>query len=497
MRPLRLAMSGRQHRTLAAHLFPGDDLEAAAILVCNPGTGLRSDRLLVAEVLRLPHSESVRRADALSWPFADHLPPERISEVDRAGQSLVTIHSHPNGARRFSFRDDATDRELFTSVGNWFDDGRPNGSAIMLPDGRVRARQVDSAGRFREIDAVSVAGEAIRVWKRERRDGEDERHEKLAQTFGRGTVARLRDLRVGVVGCSGTGSVIVEMLARNSVGALVLVDPDLVEPKNLNRILNATADDARERRPKVDALRRALLATAPGAEVETYQSSTAGSEAARALVDCDVVFGCVDTAAGRYHLDCLASAYFLPYFDVGVYLEADGEGGIAAADAVAHYIHPDGESLLSRGGYTMERVTAENWLAADPAHYERQRVAGYLEEVGEEQPAVLSVNMQAACLAFNDFLARIHPFRLDDDREFGTQRLRLVHGCHESEADEGGPHPLFERWRGAGDRSLLVRNNLVDAGVEATASEAGARPSAAPPDETDAAGGPARPGALA
>ena len=90
----------------------------------------------------------------------------------------------------------------------------------------------------------------------------------------------------------------------------------------------------------------------------------------------------------------------IPYFDVGVDIEADGKGGITSADAVSHYIHPEGGSLLSRGAYTMEQVTAENWQRKDPAYYQEQRVAGYLAAVGEEQPAVMSVNMQAACMGF-------------------------------------------------------------------------------------------------
>ena len=108
----------------------------------------------------------------------------------------------------------------------------------------------------------------------------------------------------------------------------------------------------------------------------------------------------------------------------------------------------------------MEQVSAENWERTDPRYYAEQRVAGYLAEVGEEQPAVMSVNMQAACMAFNDFLSRIHSFRLDQDQEFAVQRFRLVHGCYEYERDDDGPHRLFVRYKGSGDRSILVRNNL-------------------------------------
>lgn len=462
MRRALLAMTARQHRRVSAHLFPGDGLEAAALLLCNQGTGKLHQRLVVSETLLLPHGRSERKKDFVSWPFSDYLEPEQIASIDRNGQSIVTIHSHPEGTPRFSELDDRTDRELFESVSAWFDDGRMNGSAIMTPDLAIRARTVAPDGSFVEASAVSSVGEDVRIWKRGGVKAGVEAHEaRIAQTFGRGTLELLRSLRVGVVGCSGTGSVVVELLARNCVGAIVLVDDDVMEPKNLNRIVNGSMTDAQAGRPKVEALRRAVERLGLGTSVDPCRCLTDSKEAVAALIDCDVLFGCVDSAFGRYHLDCLASAYCLPYFDVGVNLDADGRGGVADADAVAHYVHPEGSSLLSRGAYDMDQVRAENWRRTDESHYERQRMAGYLEEIGEDQPAVISLNMQAACLAFNDFMARVHSYRLDRNRCFATQRVRLVHGAYEATDDSGERHPLFAKYAGTGDRSVLVQNNTV------------------------------------
>ena len=461
MNSIALVMTAHQHAHLQSYLFPGDGLEAAAILVCNPGTGRRSQRLLVAEQLHLPHDRSSRQTRRVTWPFGDHLPPERITELDRDGQSIVTIHSHPNGQAAFSPLDDENDRVLFPSVCSWFDDGRVNGSAIMLPDGRIVGRSVDEKGRFAAMETVAVAGDDIRLWKsRGPTRASDAFEDKLAQTFGSGTLALLRAMRVGVVGCSGTGSIVVELLARNGIGELVLVDDDVVEEKNLNRIVNASHEDALQRRPKVAALKGVVERMGTGCRVDCLQAQTGSAKVLAALVDCDVIFGCVDTAFGRYHLECLASAHLMPYFDVGVDLEADGRGGIQAADAVSHYVHPEGTGLLGRGAYTMAQVAAENARRHDPEHYRRQRAAGYLAAVGEEQPAVMSVNMQAACMAFNDFLARIHVFRFDSNRDFATQRFRMVHGCYENSPDDACPHPLFKPYMGTGDRSVLVRNNV-------------------------------------
>ena len=454
-----LSMTASRYEAVFNHLFPGDGLEAAAILLCNQGRGKRHRRLIVADVLYPPHRLSERKEDFVAWPFGDCLPPEKISDLDRCGQSIVTIHSHPNGCGQFSKIDDRNDRELFPSVCNWFDDGRPNGSAIMLSNGRIEARTVDAHGTFSDMPTVSVVGDNIHIWKSHKSRRQTAYQEKLAQTFGKGTLDLLHSMRVGVVGCSGTGSIIIELLARNCVGELVIVDDDIVEEKNLNRLINSTIDDAHKQQPKVLAIERAIQKIGMGTKVDAYQELTDSPDVVAALVDCDVIFGCVDSAFGRYHLDCLASAYLIPYFDVGVHLEADGNGGITTADAVAHYIHPEGESLLSRGAYTMEQVTAENWQRKAPSYYQQQRVAGYLAAVGEEQPAVMSVNMQAACMAFNDFMARIHAYRFDANAEFATQRFRLVHGCYENAVDEGGPHPLMKRYMGTGDRSLLVKNN--------------------------------------
>ena len=460
MKHVNLAMTKRTYDTAFRYLFPGDGLEAAGVFICNQGTGRHNQRLLAVEFIGLPYELSNRHVDRLTWPFEAHFEPERITSIDRLGQSIVTIHSHPNGAKGFSKIDDENDREVFASMNAWFDDDRVNGSALMLPDGSIVARAILDSGGFRRFRSVCVVGENIDFWHKNTSKLYEAFEVKISQTLGSGTLDRLRSMRVGVVGCSGTGSILIELLVRNCVGELVIADDDLIEEKNLNRIVNSTMEDVKASRSKVDSVSTAVKRIGLGTRIDKYRALTDSSEVVSALIDCDVLFGCVDSAFGRYHLDCIASAYLIPYFDVGVHIDADGKGEIEAADAVSHYIHPDGRDLWSRGAYEMDQVTAESWRRSDPDHYERNRLAGYLAEVGEEQPAVMSVNMQAACMAFNDFIARLHAFRFDRSSNFATQRFRLVHGCFECEEDDGTPHKLFRRYRSTGDNSLLVKNNV-------------------------------------
>lgn len=94
-----------------------------------------------------------------------------------------------------------------------------------------------------------------------RQAGED----ALSARIGGDARERLRQARVGVAGLGGLGSHIAVMLARSGVGALHLVDFDLVDESNLNR-----QHYFREHlgRPKTEALAEQLARIDPRIEVD-------------------------------------------------------------------------------------------------------------------------------------------------------------------------------------------------------------------------------------
>ena len=144
----------------------------------------------------------------------------------------------------------------------------------------------------------------------------------------------LRSLRIGVVGVGGGGSHIAQQLAHIGVGHFVLIDPDVVEESNLNRLVGATVDDARRRTPKVTVARRMIRRVAPDTVVEA-RKATWQRDALR-LRDCDAIFGCVDSFAARDELERMARRYLVPYFDIGmdVHVQPDGyaiTGQVAAS----------------------------------------------------------------------------------------------------------------------------------------------------------------------
>ena len=448
-----LTLTGQQHAELMRHLFPDDGYEAVALALCGRRRGRQRHRLLVRRIVPVPYDAcSVRSPDRVTWS-TDVLPP-LLEEATRLGLAIVKIHGHRDFPR-FSETDDASDRALFPSVHAWTEDG-PHASAIVLNDGRIIGREVDEHGRFHPLASINVIGEDLSFWPSETQGSPvPEFGQRVAQTFGAGTYDRLRRLRVAVVGCSGTGSPVIEQLARSCVGTLVLVDPERVEEKNLNRILNATMEDSRDGRFKVEVAARAVSKMGLGTVIEAHPHSLFDPSTVLAVADCDVVFGCMDSIDGRHLLNKLTTFYLVPYFDLGVKLEADGNGGVDQVCGTVHYLQPGGSSLLSRHVYTMEQVRSAGLLRTDPTAYRAQLEDGYIRSVQEDRPAVIQLNSLIASLAVNELLARLHPYRLDPNDEYSVHRLSLSHGIYEHESD-GEPCSLLAQHVGRGDVTPLL-----------------------------------------
>ncbi len=283
--------------------------------------------------------------------------------------------------------------------------------------------------------------------------------QRHAQLFGERTTGLLQQLTVGVVGCSGTGSFVIEMLARLAVKALVLVDPDRVECRNLNRIVGTTAADAAAQRSKVKVLGEHVARIGLGTRVAIVDRELATADAVRALAGCDILFGCMDSHDGRRTLNRLASFYVLPYFDCGVGLTADGVGGIDDVTAASHYVQPARSTLLARRAISQKRADAEGMARRNPTQYLALHAEKYIDGVEVDSPAVISVNALAASLVVNEFLARLHPFRFAPNSDHASVRLRLDAMLLdvERESNEG---PLHSRPRPR--RRLAAASDMTD-----------------------------------
>ncbi len=451
-------MTKSQHALLRSHLFPGDGKEAVALLKCGRRKGHDRHVFMPHKLVLVPYEVCDRHADRITWPT--DLVEQVLREAFDKQEAIVKVHSHPGGYRQFSSTDDDSDRKLFSSIAMFLNDELPHASIIMLPDGEMFGRVIENEGQVTGLlESLMVVGHDLSIWRSEHNETQTEAFDlRHLQAFGSGTITLLKNLSVAIVGCSGTGSIVAEQLARLGVGRLVLVDPDKVEDKNLNRILNSHKVDVGHY--KVHILASAIARMGLNQTILPFAMNLINPEAVRKIAECDVVFGCMDGVEGRHMLNRLATFYTLPYFDVGVRLDADKKGGIDSIAGAVHYLQPGLSSLLSRGTYDMKRVEAEEIRRTDPERFRRQVKEGYIRGAEEDRPAVISVNMFYSALAVNEFLARLHPYRNLSNENFAYVggSLSEMQFYHETETI---PCSILHRHVGRGDVvPLLERPSL-------------------------------------
>ena len=430
--PVSLTLSGDQHLHLERFLFPGDGNEAVALLLCGRREGDRRHRLIVREIHGIPYEDcSVRTPWRVTWP-PDYIAP-MLDRAASEGLSVVKIHSHPSGLAEFSETDNRGDQRLLPMIDGWVEHPVPHGSAVMLPTGEIFGRVYKPASdSFADLSCVSVAGDDLLFWyPRKMRDDAPGFLASQAQIFDEGTIERLQRLSIGVVGASGSGSPTIEQLVRLGVGELVIVDDDVVEERNLNRILNTTRQHVIDERAKVFVMQDAANAIDIGTKIVPHAANVWDPDVISSLAQCDVIFGCVDTIDGRYLLNAIAAYYSIPYFDIGVRLLADeskGELSIGISEicGTINYLRPGRSSLLSRGLFSLKDVANASLERNDPAAFEQQVNDGYIVGAPNNRPAVISVNMFASSLAVNEFLARLHPYREEYNLHYAAVEFSLA-----------------------------------------------------------------------
>jgi|SRR5690554_7875442 len=97
----------------------------------------------------------------------------------------------------------------------------------------------------------------------------EHRFTRTELVLGKENLARLSGVKVAVIGVGGVGGYVAEALARSGIGALVLVDHDVVSITNLNRQIIAL--DSTLGRSKVEVLAERIHQINPACRVEIHQ----------------------------------------------------------------------------------------------------------------------------------------------------------------------------------------------------------------------------------
>jgi molybdopterin/thiamine biosynthesis adenylyltransferase len=307
----------------------------------------------------------------------------------RSGESVILTHSHPRSFNEFSAIDDQGESVLAPFLASRI----PNaihGAMLVTPE-RTLAREL---GAKRYFDVAAVGNELDLEWSKSDTPSFFQ-YDRQIRAFGRDGQHLLQKLTVGIVGLGGTGSIVLQILAHLGVGHFLLIDPDIVEESNLNRLAGATPADIGS--PKVIIAARTARQIQPGVSIATTQDTINRSSIALSLTNTDFVFGCTDSHGSRAILNQLAYQYLIPTIDMGVVI-ASHKGRITHIAGRTQMLAPGLACLICGNLLDSEQVRrdllSEHERRADP----------YILGDAEPAPAVMSLNSTVASLATTMFL---------------------------------------------------------------------------------------------
>lgn len=416
---------------LRSHLLRPDGKEHVAFLIFgksiveqDPWTGDEELRLLCRDIDFVPDSDLLENHDyQIKWDNNRFLP--ILQAAEDKNFSVGVIHSHPGGFDSFSDVDDYNEKELFRLAFNRNGSANVHSSFIITPPGNVKGRIWEPSLESSEIDFTRILGERFEFqFHRSSQFQSPEFLHRQKLAFGDALIEELSQLRIGVVGCGATGTATAQLLCRLGVRHLFLIDKDVVEESNLNRLHGATTADVGK--PKVQVLKKHLEEIGLGTRVHALYDWVSSERSRNGLKACDIVFGCTDDNAGRMFLNRFAYFFLIPLIDMGIsiHLSSDNTPTIQALVGRVTVVFPGTRCLNSYGITNSDVAYAENLRRNDPQNYERLKKEAYVVGEGNPNPAVGTFTTETASMAVNEFLHRIQGYRKTGSLD---HRLRFFH----------------------------------------------------------------------
>jgi len=363
--------------------------ETCAILF---GRSVEIDGTLSRIVVR-ESKEASSSAYAIRTGIRAQLKPEFVAEVAqrarKTDESVIFVHTHPFSMNQFSRIDDEGEKQLM----EFFQQRVPNAAhaAMLITPEVTIAREL---GKGRQLDVIGVGPEV--TWSiKSTSESNRARYDRQIRAFGAAGQSILKSLRVGIVGLGGTGSVVLQELAHLGVADFLLLDPDVVEETNLNRLIGATPSDVGL--PKVEVAKRWAQHINPQIHIDARQESVLKVRSVRTLADTDFVFCCTDSHGSRAVLNQFAYQYLVPMIDTGVVI-AVSENTVTHVAGRTQMLAPGLACLVCANLLDPEEIRRD--LLTD---FERQADPYILGE-NEPAPSVVSLNATISSMAVTMFL---------------------------------------------------------------------------------------------
>jgi molybdopterin/thiamine biosynthesis adenylyltransferase len=404
----------QMQRTLASSFWPGRQPETGCILLVALNDHKRNPSLLVSSVLE-PQAGDFVRQERQALSFGSHYLRRALLAVrERKLAGFLTVHTHPSATNEvgFSLYDDACDPEL---MGNLYD-LQPDGifGSAVVGASSIAARVWQTGEGFSSLAKMVVIGEQIQILPLTgvagvRLPQPNAIFDRALPLTGAGALSFLSAMRIGVVGDSGTGSLMIELLLRAGAGEIVIFEFDKADKTNLNRVLHMRLSDVEMHRLKSERTAEVIAESGLPTRVTIVEGGDIrNGVVADELRGCDVLFGCVDRDWPRLILCEVAYQYLIPFIDLGTEIGLS-ETEVQSLDTRVSYIAPGRACLKCSGVIKQDRLGLEG-----QSDEELGRILdmGYNEDFRLRAPAVMELNMHAASWAGLLLRHLLQPFLL-------------------------------------------------------------------------------------
>ena len=459
-----VAMTAATEKDLLTLLVREDGQEDLCLATYRRSTGATRSTALLRGVI--PPEEGDRFVHGNATVTGDYiLRAAEIAQKDECG--LVLLHSHPgaNSWQSMSRPDHDTETSYAYLVREVT--GQPLvGMTLATSNNTWSARQWDvgmgSQVSCRHCTNVRVIGERLAVsWNDELRPPPkwNERQVRSVSAWGEHCQADLARRRILVVGAGSVGLDVILRLAASGICQFTVMDFDLVQTYNLDRLIGATRRDARLKRPKTHVAHREATraATAGNSQIDISNHSICEPEGMKLALDHDIIFCCVDKPWPRAVLNAMAYTDLIPVIDGGIRIDTLPDGRMRNAIWRSHVIRPDRPCMSCSRQLDLGEVQLDKQGFLNSPDYISRN--GGAKKPSNQNVAPLSVNVAGSLLSQYVSLS-VAPAGLGDP---GPLRYSLSSHFLEHLEDCTRTHCPVEQEEGAGDQRTDMTGRHEDA----------------------------------
>ena len=354
----RVILREALHNLLADHLLKGFRLgglqEEACLALWRQGDGFNRYTGILGEVVLPTNGDRDLHGNVtVQGRYLNRV----LDSALKSEAGVAVLHSHPgHGWQALSSMDDDTERNIIAPFVR--ETGLPLLGLTMGSDGVWSARFWRKSGRgsIKPVQCTDVRRTGMCHTKADWPPDAYSpyiRRSSLVRTvdsWGIEAQTRLARTHVCVVGAGSVGSIVLECLARTGFEEITIIDPDLVEVKNLDRLIYADRHCLGLQKSEVAATYLSGVSTAGRPVIRPVALSIRTERAYQLAADADVIVCCVDNAEAREVLNHVAYANCIPLIDGGVLVESRDR--LLSAKWCVHLVGPDMQCLRCRGQYT-------------------------------------------------------------------------------------------------------------------------------------------------